>query len=117
MELSAHTRNMAHYRTTRPPADPVQICATCWAISNLDTAGFRSEEADEWHCSVGCYQIRRLKDGRMDPQATPELFAAVTKMAVRHTPPTLVASRRAKARRLLARRIIRAVHDVDSGAD
>ena len=106
-----------HNRVSRSPAAPVQICATCWAISNLDTVGFRSEEADEWHCSVGCYQIRRLKDGRMDPQATPELFAEVTRMAARHAPTALVAAQRAKARKLLAQRAIRAVHDLDSGAD
>ncbi len=108
---------MAQNCLTRKPATPVQICATCWSINNLDTHGFHSEEAGEWHCSASCYQIRRLKDGRMDPRGTPALFAEVTRLAARHTPAPLVARRRSKARFLLRRREIRAVHELDSHAE
>lgn len=108
---------MVHNRVAHKRALPVQICATCWSIHNLDTVGFHSEEAGEWHCSVGCYQIRRLKDGRMDPRGTPALFAEVTRMAARHTPSALVAERRSRARFLLRKREIRAVHEIDTHAD
>ena len=100
-----------HDRTQRAPADPVRICAACWAVHCADTVGFYSFEAEEWCCSAGCAQIRRLKDGRLDANATPDLFAEVVRMAARHTPAKLVELRRQRARRLVASRAIRPIYE------